>query len=137
MARTLTDEVNALKSEMRGMVWQQLQTTPGGLSNLAGANASIEVPSNASHLIQAKFTPTDNVGNTMLMAWFSQIGVPENEFGVTADWVECTQIGSSEWRIVTPFISITSDKPWTIGLHVSSLVPGTLVLNDLGAIDNV
>lgn len=135
MARTLTDNINMLTREMRAIASQNLATDPADLRAEAGADVSIQVPSTADHLIVVTFTPADSRGaGTMMMGWLSRIGVPQNDYGITEDWVGMVQDGPSSWRIQTPLVAVNSTIPWTIGVHISSLVAGSASIQDMGAI---
>ena len=135
MAETIERELRRMSSELRAMKGQNLSISAA--ETMANTGVDIEFKTKAYHSVDITFHPSEGyVENPQVNVWIKSMEMSNYSSDKLLAETTVVYLDSTVWRILMPSAysstGTTSSDDITVGVHVSSLVPGTLTYEDKG-----
>ena len=135
MAETIERELRRMSSELRAMKGQNLSISAA--ETMANTGVDIEFKTKAYHSVDITFHPSEGyVENPQVNVWIKSMEMSNYSSDKLLAETTVVYLDSTVWRILVPSAysstGTTTSDDITVGVHVSSLVPGTLTYEDKG-----
>lgn len=135
MAETIERELRRMNSELRAMKGQNLSISAA--ETMANTGVDIEFKTKPWHSVDITFHPSEGyVENPQVNVWIKSMEMSSYSSDKLLAETTVVYLDSTVWRILVPSAysstGTTSSDDITVGVHVSSLVPGTLTYEDKG-----
>ena len=135
MAETIERELRRMSSELRAMKGQNLSISAA--ETMANTGVDIEFKTKPWHSVDITFHPSEGyVENPQVNVWIKSMEMSNYSSDKLLAETTVVYLDSTVWRILVPSAysstGTTSSDDITVGVHVSSLVHGTLTYEDKG-----